>query len=183
MTTESLQLESTDQPSAGLGEDLDVESMSEKGQRAIEILTGLLDRMGLEAEVTGASEGERIEIELAGPDAGRVIGKKGQTLDSLQFLVNKVVNRFPEGRRHVVLDVEGYKERRDESLIAMAHRLGEKAARTGKVISISPMPSRERRVIHLALADVAGVTTRSDGQGTERRVRIIPERRRTRSSK
>jgi len=161
----------------------DAADLSEKGQHAIDILSGLLERMGLEGEIVNVIEGERIEIEIAGPDAGRVIGKKGQTLDALQFLVNKVVNRFPEGRRHVVLDVEGYKGRRDESLVAMAHRLAEKATRTGKVITISPMPSRERRVIHLALADVSGVTTRSDGQGTDRRVRIIPDRRRSGSAR
>jgi spoIIIJ-associated protein len=147
----------------------------------VETLSGMLERMGLEGEVVRVAEDERIEIEIAGPDAGRLIGKKGQTLDALQFLVNKVVNRFPEGRRHVVLDVEGYKDRRDETLVAMAHRLAEKAAKTGKIITISPMPSRERRVIHMALANCADVTTRSDGQGTDRRVRIIPERRRERS--
>jgi spoIIIJ-associated protein len=136
--------------------------------------------MDLDAEITAIREDERIHIDLEGADAGRVIGKKGQTLDGLQFLVNKVVNRFPEGRRHVVLDVEGYKERRDESLASMAQRLADKASRTGKVISISPMPARERRVIHLALADTPGVTTRSDGEGTERRVRIVPQRRRSR---
>lgn len=162
---------------------IDMEALGEKGRLAVEVLTDILERMGLEGEVVHAEEGERVEIEVAGPDAGRVIGKKGQTLDALQFLVNKVVNRFPENRRHVVLDVEGYKERRDESLIAMANRLAEKAVRTGKVITINPMPSRERRVIHLALADYRGVTTRSDGQGTERRVRILPERRRSNSER
>lgn len=155
----------------------DADSLSEKGQQAVEILNGLLSRMGLDGEVVDVYENERIEIEVAGPDAGRVIGKKGQTLDALQFLVNKVVNRFPDSRRHVVLDVEGYKERRDDSLVAMAKRLADKAARSGKIITVSPMPSRERRVIHLALADFSGVTTRSDGQGTDRRVRIIPDRR------
>jgi spoIIIJ-associated protein len=154
---------------------VDLAALSDKGRQAVDLLAGLLERMGLDAEVVRVVEGERIEISLTGPDAGRVIGKKGQTLDALQFLLNKVVNRFPEGRRHVVLDVEGYKDRRDDSLVAMALRLAEKASKSGKIIT---MPSRERRVIHLALADIEGITTRSDGQGSERRVRIIPERRR-----
>lgn len=179
MTTDSLRVESTPNPEETPRQGFDSVELSGKGRQAIEVVTGILERMGLDGEVVDATEDERISIEIAGPDAGRVIGKKGQTLDALQFLVNKVVNRFPEGRRHVVLDVEGYKERRDDSLAAMASRLAEKASRTGKVITISPMPSRERRVIHLALADVSGVTTRSDGQGTERRVRIIPDRRRS----
>jgi spoIIIJ-associated protein len=181
LTTNSLEVEAPQVPAEAPAKELDRASLSEKGRLAVEVLSGILERMGLEGEVVRVSEQERIEIEIAGPDAGRLIGKKGQTLDALQFLVNKVVNRFPEGRQHVVLDVEGYKDRRDETLAAMAHRLAEKASRTGKVITISPMPSRERRVIHMALAECAGVTTRSDGEGTERRVRIIPDRRRERS--
>jgi spoIIIJ-associated protein len=160
-------------------EELDQEpNFGEKADRSVDFLEGLLERMDLDAQVVEVSEDERINIEIEGADAGRVIGKKGQTLDALQFLVNKVVNRFPEGRKHVVLDVEGYKDRRDESLANMAVRLADKASRTGKVISINPMPARERRVIHLALADTPGVTTRSDGEGTERRVRIVPANRR-----
>ena len=158
------------------------QELSTKALRAVDILAGLFERMGFDASVERVVDGDRIEIELGGADAGRVIGKKGLTLDALQFVVNKVVNRFPEGRRHVVLDVEGYKDRRDDSLRDMAHRLAEKASRTGKVISVSPMPSRERRVIHLALAEFSGVTTRSDGEGSERRVRIIPASRSRRRS-
>ncbi len=163
--------------------DFDVDALGDKARHAVDFLTGLLDRMGLEAEIVEVQEKERIEVELEGEDAGRVIGKRGQTLDGLQFMVNKVVNRFPEGRQHVVLDVEGYKDRRDDSLTSMAHRLADKASRTGKVISINPMPARERRVIHIALADPPDVTTRSDGEGTDRRVCIVPQnpRRRTRS--
>jgi len=159
-------------------EELDQETLGEKADRSVDFLEGLLERMDLDAGVVEVSEDERINIELEGPDAGRVIGKKGLTLDALQFLVNKVVNRFPEGRKHVVLDVEGYKDRRDESLANMAQRMADKASRTGQVISINPMPARERRVIHLALADTPGVTTRSDGEGTDRRVRIVPADRR-----
>lgn len=164
-------------------DDFDGESLSDKANDAADFLEDLLEKMDLDVEIDRIFEDERIEIELYGADAGRVIGKKGQTLDALQFIVNKVVNRFPEDRKHVLLDVEGYKERRDDSLRDMARRLAQKVTRTGKTITVNPMPSRERRVIHLALADVSGVTTRSDGQGTDRRVRIIPDspqRRRTR---
>lgn len=160
-----------DHPGGGM------ERLSTKAHQAVEVLAGLFDRMGFEARVENVIDGEQIEIELGGADAGRIIGKKGQTLDALQFVVNKVVNRFPDERRHVVLDVEGYKDRRDESLRDMAFRLAERASRTGKVISVSPMPSRERRVIHLALADSTDVTTESEGEGAERRVRIIPSGR------
>jgi spoIIIJ-associated protein len=181
VTTNSLEVEEPQVSAESPAARFDAAALGDKARMAVDVLSGILERMGLEGQVVRVAEQERIEIEIAGPDAGRLIGKKGQTLDALQFLVNKVVNRFPEGRQHVVLDVEGYKDRRDETLAAMAHRLAEKASRTGKVITISPMPSRERRVIHMALAECAGVTTRSDGEGTERRVRIIPDRRRERS--
>lgn len=164
-------------------EDLGGERLTDKANDAADFLEDLLEKMDLDVEIDRIFEDERIEIELYGPDAGRVIGKKGQTLDALQFIVNKVVNRFPEGRKHVLLDVEGYKERRDDSLREMAHRLAEKVSKTGKAFTVNPMPSRERRVIHLALADFDGVTTRSDGQGTERRVRIIPDGARGRRSR
>jgi len=158
--------------------ELDTEDLSDKANQALDVLEDLVDHMGFDVTIDGIQEDERVDIEMSGPDAGRVIGKKGQTLDALQFLVNKIVNRFPEGRKHVVLDVEGYKDRRADSLVSMAQRLADKASRTGKIISISPMPARERRVIHIALADWNGITTQSDGEGTERRVRIIPENRR-----
>jgi spoIIIJ-associated protein len=161
--------------------EIDMEGLSDKARQAVDVINGLLDRMGFEAYIERIAEDERIEIDLTGADAGRVIGKRGQNLDALQFIVNKMVNRFPEERCHVILDVEGYKERRDDALRDMAHRLAEKASRTGKVISIDPMPARERRVIHLALSEVSGITTHSDGEGTERRVRIIPQSARRRS--
>lgn len=183
MTTESAQVQppNSDQDPGldeALPDDIDPDDLSDKARQAVEVVEGLLDRMGFDAYIEEIIEDERIEIDLTGDDAGRVIGKKGQTLDALQFLVNKVVNRFPEGRRHVILDVEGYRERRDDSLRDMAERLADKATRTSKAISLSPMPARERRVIHLALADYPGVTTRSDGEGPDRRVRIIPLNRR-----
>jgi spoIIIJ-associated protein len=157
---------------------IDLDALGDKARDAAEFLAGLFERMDLQARIVMVREEDAIELDIEGPDAGRVIGKKGLTLDALQFLVNKVVNRFPEGRKHVVLDVEGYKGRRHDSLAAMAQRLADKASRTGKVISISPMPARERRVIHLALASNPGVTTRSEGEGSERRVRIVPQNRR-----
>jgi spoIIIJ-associated protein len=118
-----------------------------------------------------------IRLEIVGRDAGRIIGKKGQVLSALQFLVHRVVNRPGAERRPIVVDAEGYRSRRDNSLASMARRLGRQAVDEGKIITFEPMNPRERRVIHLALAKFQGVITKSEGEGDSRRVQIIPVRR------
>jgi spoIIIJ-associated protein len=118
-----------------------------------------------------------IRLEVVGPDAARVIGKRGQVLGALQFLVNRVLNRPGEERRYITVDAEGYRSRRDNSLASMAKRLGKQAVTDGKIITFEPMPPRDRRLVHLALAKFEGVVTRSEGEGEDRRVQIIPVRR------
>ncbi len=120
---------------------------------------------------------EDIRLEIEGKDAGRIIGKKGQTLAALQFLANRVVNRPGKRRRHVIVDAEGYRARREDTLTTMARRLGKQAVDEGKIITFEPMNPQDRRVVHLALAKFPGVVTKSDGEGEGRRVQIIPVRR------
>lgn len=120
---------------------------------------------------------EEIRLEIEGKDAGRVIGKKGQTLSALQFVANRVVNRPGRQRRHVIIDAEGYRARREEALASMARRLGKQAVEEGKIITFEPMSPQDRRIVHLALAKFGGVVTKSDGEGEQRRVQIIPVRR------
>jgi spoIIIJ-associated protein len=120
---------------------------------------------------------EEIRLEIEGRDAGRVIGKKGQTLTALQFVANRVVNRPGKTRRHVIIDAEGYRARREDALTEMARRLGKQAVDEGKIITFEPMTPQDRRVVHLALAKFPGVVTKSDGEGEARRVQIIPVRR------
>ena len=105
------------------------------------------------------------------------IGKKGQTLTALQFLANRVVNRPGRQRRHVIVDAEGYRARREDTLATMAKRLGKQAVDEGKIITFEPMNPQDRRVVHLALAKFPGVVTKSEGEGEARRVQIIPVRR------
>lgn len=147
-----------------------------KAEYAQEILEGIIERMGLEARVAIREDDEHIVLDVTGEDAGRAIGKKGQTLDALQFLVNKVVNRFPDNRRYVVVDSGDYRERHDKSLVSMARREAKRAVDSGRTITLQPMPARDRRLIHLSLAKFEGVTTRSNGQGLGRRIQIIPSR-------
>ncbi len=146
-----------------------------KAERALTFVREVIGAMGVDAEASLVKDDARqVEIDVAGPDASILIGKRGNTLFALQFLANRVVNRGPQGRRYVVLDVEGYRARREQGLAAVAVKLGEQAVREGKVITFDPMSPRERRVVHLALAKFAGVRTESAGEGEGRRVQIIP---------
>lgn len=159
------------------GEPLDHDPREDgKADLASEMLNEILKRMGLLVDVTVREDAEEVILDCAGEDAGRVIGKKGQTLDALQFLINKIVNRFPDGRRHIVLDSGDYRQRRENGLASMARREAKRAVAQSRIITLEPMSPRDRRVIHLSLAKFPGVSTRSDGQGSERRVRIIPAR-------
>jgi spoIIIJ-associated protein len=148
-----------------------------KAEDAMEFLSGLVYRMGLSARVTVREDGERVVLDVAGPDAGRAIGKKGMTLDAMQFLTNKVVNRFPDSRRYIVVDSGDYRDRHDEGLVSMAQREAKRAVDSGRVVTLEPMPARDRRVIHLSLAKFAGISTKSAGEGIGRRIQIIPAHR------
>lgn len=154
----------------------------ERALQALEFLRAVIHQMHMDCDVrlrrpkAGDSELE-INLEIDGPDSGRVIGKKGQVLGALQFITNRVINRPGLEKRHILVDAEGYRNRRDNSLSTMAKRLGKQAITEGKIITFEPMNPRDRRVIHLALAKFDGVVTKSDGEGEDRRVQIIPVRR------
>jgi spoIIIJ-associated protein len=152
-----------------------------KADKALAFIRDVIAKMGVDASVEVVSDRARqVELDIAGPDANILIGKRGSTLFALQFLTNRVVNRGPVGRRYVVLDVEGYRARRERGLAAVALKLGEQAVREGKVITFDPMSPRERRVVHLALAKFPGLRTQSEGEGDARRVQIIPTKARPR---
>ena len=160
----------------------DLEPSDDRQRKALDFLTTIVREMEMECTVhlRSAREGnsvDEINLEIAGRDAGRIIGKKGQVLSALQFVTHRVINRPGLDRRHVSVDAEGYKSRRDDSLASMARRLGKQAVEQGKIITFEPMNPRDRRVVHLALAGVEGVITKSDGEGDDRRVQIIPVRR------
>jgi spoIIIJ-associated protein len=148
----------------------------DKAEEARRITQGILDRMELDARAAIRDDHDEVVINISGEDAGRAIGKKGQTLEALQFLVNKIVNRDPDARRHIILDSGNYRERHDNSLISMAKREAKRAVQHGRVITLEPMSARDRRVVHVSLAQFTGVSTRSEGEGTDRRLQIIPAR-------
>jgi spoIIIJ-associated protein len=152
-----------------------------RSDQALDFVVDVLTSMGMDCTVDLMENGDDdppsdIRIEINGKDSDRLIGKKGQTLGAMQFLVNRVVNRPQLPRRHILIDAGGYRTRREAALAAMALRLGEQAAHEGKIITFEPMSAQDRRVVHLALAKYPGVVTKSEGKGATRRVQIIPVR-------
>ncbi len=152
--------------------------LAEKREEAAKVLRDILDRMGIEAEVSAFDDGERIILDAHGSESALVIGKKGATLDALQYLVNRIVFKKPGEAPGVIVDAEGYRGRREDSLSDLAKRLAEKAVRSGRPVPVEPMNAHDRRIVHMALADHPGVTTESEGEGMTRRVVIFPKARR-----
>ena len=134
-------------------------------------LTGLLERMGVtaEMEITPRDNGG-VNVNLAGPAMGAIIGRRGETLDAIQHLTNYVVNKDSEKHLHVSVDAEAYRSKREESLTRLAEKMAEKAIKYKRSMALEPMNSYERHVIHAALQNYEGVTTSSTGVEPNRRV-------------
>ena len=152
--------------------------LSALGEKTKSILTAILDLMGINATVETQIEasGDEVILEIHAENSGLLIGRKGQTLEALQYLVTRIAGERPgsEGP-HVVVDIEHYLERRRKTLEDMALRLGEKAKRQRKTVTVDALSAADRRIIHAALQDDPWVTTKSLGQGSYRRLLIIPE--------
>jgi spoIIIJ-associated protein len=154
-------------------------SQDDVGVLAKTVLEELLSLLGVSANVVlvgrGAGGTEAIQLDIRGDDLGILIGRRGETLSSLQYLVNLIVSRRVKAHAGVAVDVEGYRERRYESLRLLARRLAEQVKSTSRPITLEPMPPNERRIIHLELKDNPHVTTQSIGQADERKISIIPK--------
>jgi spoIIIJ-associated protein len=163
----------------------DVDRVDEaEEQVAKEIVRELLAQMGIAADVVAVDnpstmaldpeDPPTIFIEILGQDLGMLIGRRGDHLSQLQYLVNLIANRRLENWTRVVVDVEGYRTRREESLIGLAERIGRQVARSRRPIILEPMPPNERRIVHLTLRGNPDVTTESSGEGNMRRVTVQP---------
>lgn len=141
-------------------------------ERAEKFLMDVFEAMDLKASVTleENSEEKTIDIDLAGEDMGVLIGKRGQTLDSLQYLVSLVVNKGEDGYIRVKVDTENYRQRRKDTLENLAKNIASKVRRTGKSVTLEPMNPYERRVIHSALQNDRYVETHSEGEEPFRKV-------------
>lgn len=147
-------------------------------QGARDVLQELLDKMQVEARVESHMDNGAVSLDIKGDGSGLLIGKKGQTLNALQFIVSKIVNRDNtlDNRVEVVVDTENYRLRAHEKLKDMALRTSTKAKRTLKPASLNPMPAHERRIVHLILAEDREVYTKSYGDGPMRRIIVYPRR-------
>jgi spoIIIJ-associated protein len=149
--------------------------LGEQGKEAIEVLAQILDLMGEKAAAHELSASqESIEIEIKGDGSGILIGRHGQTLDALEYLVNRVLARRFRDAVPIVLETESYRARRRDQLHRMALAMGEKAKRQHQAVKLDPMPPRDRRIIHLTLKDDPLISTRSSGEGFMRSVEIVP---------
>ena len=142
-----------------------------------QFLTGLLDRMGVKANIAiSARDNGGINVELSGSGMGAIIGRRGETLDAIQHLTNYVVNRGSEKHLHISVDAENYRSKREESLTKLAEKMAEKAIKYKRSMALEPMNSYERHIIHAALQDYEGVTTSSTGTEPNRRVVVSYDR-------
>lgn len=144
-------------------------------EEAKKFLTSVFEGMNLDVQMERMMNEERILFNLHGEGLGILIGKHGQTLDALQYLTNLAAGKNFRRRYFVLIDVEGYRERRRQTLESLAHRLAGKVKRTGEEVKLEAMPAGERRIIHLALQHDHEVMTDSEGETPYRRVVIRPK--------
>ncbi len=143
-------------------------------QRAEESLRMIVHSMGVEAEVRARVDGDSIVVDLTGDSSGVLIGRKGQMLDALEYLVSRIVSRDQASVVRVTIDCERYRERRREVLEDMARRMADEAKRKKRAVKLNAMSPRDRRIVHLVLQRDSSITTRSSGKGHFRKLIIIP---------
>lgn len=152
--------------------------------RAVEFLSSVFEGMGMQVSVSASfdEENQEIAVDLSGDDMGVLIGKRGQTLDALQYLTSQVVNKGLDEYVRVKVDTENYRERRKETLETLAKNISYKVRRTRRPVALEPMNPYERRIIHSALQNDKDVTTRSEGEEPYRHVVICCRKKGGRST-
>ena len=153
-------------------------------QRGEKFLQEVFAAMGIEVQILRREDEEGTIYELVGDRLGILIGKHGQTLDAIQYLANLAANKdHADGHARIIIDIEGYRSRREETLMRLAGHLAEKACRIGQEVHLEPMNRHERKIIHTALQDNRKVSTYSAGEEPRRYVVIVPRRRKRRYEK
>lgn len=143
---------------------------------AEQFLNGLFEKMGVQATASAAEDEKSIKVDIAGDSTGILIGRRGETLDSLQYLTSLVVNKGTQEYKRITLDTENYRAKREETLVALANRIASKVARTGKRVVLEPMNPYERRILHATLHNHDKVETVSEGEEPFRRVVVRKKR-------
>ena len=148
------------------------DQLSDDAKRAMEFLSGMIERMGVQAELKACETPEQLRVQLFGENMSLLIGRRGETLDALQYLTSLNVNRGREEYLRVSLDTENYRAKREEALRKLAARMANRCRKTGKRVALEPMNPYERRILHSALQADPTVTTHSEGEEPYRRVII-----------
>ena len=152
------------------------EQNDDVGGKVREMLTNLLVKMDMEGSIKDIKEGEsKVYVELKSKDSsGLIIGKKGKTLEALQFMINLMINNATGSEKKIILDIEEYREKREKALKKMSRDMAFKVIKSGRPMTLEPMNPFERRLIHLSLQNDKRVTTKSEGQGIYRKIKISP---------
>jgi len=152
------------------------ENKENVGDKVKEYLLDILSRMGIEGKIKDLKESDsKVYVELeSSVSSGLLIGKKGKTLEALQFMINLMVNNSTGTEKKIILDIESYRDKREKALKKMSKELAQKVIRSGKPVILEPMNPFERRLIHLTLQSDKRVMTKSEGQGIYRKIKISP---------
>ncbi|MFA8439650.1 RNA-binding cell elongation regulator Jag/EloR [Pueribacillus sp. YX66] len=153
---------------------VEVKELYDPIEEAKAYLHTVITKMGISVTIQQKQEEDGIVFELMSDKVAILIGKRGQTLNALEYLTNLVLNRKSKSYKRIFLDAENYRERRKQTLIALAERQADRAIRLNRNISLEPMPAKERKIIHTALQDREGITTNSKGEGSYRHIVISP---------
>jgi spoIIIJ-associated protein len=136
----------------------------------------VLDRMGISGDIDVHEEEDKIILEIQTQDAEVLTGRKGQVMEALQHLVSKVVykERSGEKGKPFVVDADGYRDKHIERLRALASRMADKALKSQAIVELSPMSAHDRRIVHMAIAEIPGLSSRSEGEGDDRHILVVP---------
>ncbi|MDH5639069.1 MAG: KH domain-containing protein, partial [Nitrospinota bacterium] len=151
---------------------------TEDKETAVEFLKGLVEKMGIEAKVDGWLLEDRLLLVIDSEDSALLIGRKGDTLESIQYLTDIFINRKREERVRIIVDSQYYREKRRFKVFQIAKEAAENAGRSGKPVRLNPMSPAERQIVHSTLAEDKRVETISEGQGNRRKVVVYPKGRR-----
>ena len=153
------------------------EAINENGvQIAREALEKILELIPVETTVNAEQTDGKIALSIEGDKSGLLIGRRGKTLDALQYIVNKIVNKALDKKTYVVVDSENYRKRREESLTQLALKMGDKAKKIKKPVSTNLLNPHDRRIVHLTLQEDINLDTKSRGDGLLKKVVIIPKK-------
>lgn len=181
---ESAILEETEQPALATAPlDLEAapmvltEDMEAALQKGLETLKRIIEFITPDVQIETIKEAERVLFDVKGGNAGILIGRRGQTLEAIQYIVEKVVNKNADNRIRIQVDIEGYLEGRQSRLEELAAKLALKAKKTGKPVALGQLNSHDRRIVHLSLRDDDAVRTQSQGDGFYRKLMIFPKKK------